>query len=348
LTSSASRSGHDGPALGGIVICFALVGLGAFTHISASADEPPRLSVPLDCEPEQTCFIQQYVDIDPGPGALDFRCGTATYDGHKGTDFRVRSAAAARDGVRVLAAAEGVVKGLRDGMVDIFATEKSRDTLAGRECGNGVVIDHGAGWETQYCHLKRGSIGVEKGETVIRGQYLGDVGYSGLAQFAHLHLSVRHLGKVIDPFAGITPGDACVADANTSGGLWEETAARAFHYSDGRIFAAGFAAAPPDFDQLDDDHRVALPMAASAAMVFYARAVNLREGDRLRLQVIGPDGFAVDTPGEPMPRAKATFSGFAGKKLRGARWPAGRYEGVAEVRRGDTVVSTMRVALDLE
>lgn len=315
---------------------------------AGAAQERPRLSIPVDCEPDRSCFVQQYVDIDPSPDARDFRCGTATYDGHKGTDFRVPSAAAARAGVRVLAAADGVVKNRRDGMADHLATDASHTKLAGRECGNGVVIDHGGGWETQYCHLLRGSLKVQRGDAVVRGQHIGDVGYSGLAEFAHLHLSVRHNGRVIDPFSGITPGEACSADGVPTTGLWEPSAATAFRYSDGRIFAIGFAAAPPDFNRLEDDHRVAAPTADSRALVLFARAVNLKAGDRLRLVLTGPADFSVESPGEPMPRNKAAYSGFAGKRLRAPRWPAGRYEGLAEVVRGDKILSSERAELEIK
>jgi hypothetical protein len=41
------------------------------------------------CELGKICFVQNYVDVDPGPAALDFTCGSATYDGHKGIDIRL-------------------------------------------------------------------------------------------------------------------------------------------------------------------------------------------------------------------------------------------------------------------
>ena len=78
----------------------------------------PHLALPLDCTLGESCFIQNYVDDDPGPGAADFTCGALTYDGHKGTDFALTSIAAMEAGVTVRAAAPGVVRGVRDGMPD--------------------------------------------------------------------------------------------------------------------------------------------------------------------------------------------------------------------------------------
>ena len=40
----------------------------------------------------------------------------------------------------------------------------------------------------------------------------------------------------------------------------------------------------------------------------------------------------------PVERAKATYVGFAGKKLKSERWPAGRYAGKVELYRAGRVV----------
>ena len=67
-----------------------------------------RFAQPIDCALNQDCVIQQFVDHDTTEGIADFACGIATYDGHKGTDFRVFPKDLER-GVAVLAAADGVV-----------------------------------------------------------------------------------------------------------------------------------------------------------------------------------------------------------------------------------------------
>ena len=107
------------------------------------AEDRPQLSLPIACEPHKTCFIQNYVDLDPGPGVRDYACGRATYDKHSGVDFRILSAEAAKSQVPVLAAADGTVKNTRDGVEDIFFKKAKPEEVAGRECGNGVIIDHG-------------------------------------------------------------------------------------------------------------------------------------------------------------------------------------------------------------
>ncbi|HUV95395.1 MAG TPA: M23 family metallopeptidase [Anaerolineae bacterium] len=63
--------------------------------------------------------------------------------------------------------------------------------------GGMVIIDHGAGVLTGYCHLD--SIEVEAGQTVKRGDPLGTVGSTGLVTGPHLHWEVRVGGVAVDP-----------------------------------------------------------------------------------------------------------------------------------------------------
>lgn len=302
--------------------------------------EPPRLGPPVRCDLGQTCFIQSYVDTDPGPGVVDFACGSASYAGHDGTDFRLLSAERMGGNVEVIAAAKGTVKGARDGMPDRVAKPADRALIAGRECGNGVVLDHGQGWQTQYCHMKSGSVRVKPGDQVEQGAVLGAVGLSGLTEFAHVHMTVRHNGKVIDPFSGGQADAACRRNADTAGGLWDEAFLGSYAYRAGEIIAAGFAGQVLDHAASEIDDRAGPLEPGSGQLVFYARFINLKAGDVVRLAVRGPGGFDVSNAAKPLDRNKATYLAFAGKRRRPdmARWPAGTYEGRVEVVREGTVV----------
>ncbi len=313
----------------------------AFPNPRLPAAGPPKLSLPIACVPGETCFIQSQVDLDPGPGAHDYRCGSATYDGHEGVDFRLHSAAAAREGVAVLAAADGVVKRMREGMEDGFVTAATRAEITRRGCGNSVLVDHGGGWQTVYCHMRKGSLAVHPGDTVSRGQRIGDVGYSGLAEFAHVHFMVMHDGNVVDPESGLRVGETCLAAdaAEPPRTLWDESAAKAFAYRNGEFIGAGFSDRQLSTAELEVDHRVVPPNPASNALLFYARLINLRAGDRIGLSVSGPGGFTITHASEPLERNKATYVSFAGRRLRAARWPSGSYEGQAELIRGGAVIA---------
>ena len=307
--------------------------------VPASADDRPQLSLPLICEPHRTCFIQSYVDLDPGPGVQDYACGSATYEGHAGVDFRILSAAAAAPGVPVVASADGTIKGVRDGVTDIFARENKAGDIKGRECGNGVLIDHGSGWETQYCHMKQGSLRVAKGQAVKRGDRLGDIGFSGLADFAHVHLTVRHDGKVIDPFLPDATAGSCQQDSK-SAGLWKAEVAAAFPYTNSEIIGFGFAGEAVDLNALEKDHgAIAALTTTSPGLIFYGRFINLLEGDRIRVVANGPGGSLAEELSLPLEHSKATYISFAGQKRRAAPWPAGRYEGRVEIVREGAVVA---------
>ena len=65
------------------------------------------------------------------------------------------------------------MQALRDGIPGIAYTPARATELVGKECGNGVVIAHDQSWETQYCHLKQGSISVKVGNTVQVGDVFG-------------------------------------------------------------------------------------------------------------------------------------------------------------------------------
>lgn len=172
----------------------------SFPFASIAMAEGLTLQSPVDCTLGETCYIQQYMDRDPGDGFRDFHCSNLSYDGHKGTDFALPTRADMEAGVNVLASADGRVRGFRDGMPDTGYNKQTASSVDGKECGNGVVLIHPGGWETQYCHLKEGSVAIRNGQTVKTGDILGQIGQSGRAEFPHLHLSVRQGGDPVDPF----------------------------------------------------------------------------------------------------------------------------------------------------
>ena len=309
----------------------------------AVAGSPP-LGLPLACTLGESCFIQQYPDADPGPGASDFSCGPLSYDGHDGTDFALPSLAAMQAGVAVLAAAPGVVRALRDGMPDLGRDGTPSEQLAGQECGNGVVLDHGDGWVSQYCHLKQGSIAVAQGDRVTMGAALGQVGYSGNTQFPHVELILRHDGATVDPFNsdGIA---TCPGGDGPDDDLWLTPLA----YAPGGVIAVGLATGLPDYAAVKSGAAVHVVLPAKApALVGWAYLFGGRAGDRVEIDLIRPDGTLFFRHAVTLDKTQAQLFRAGGKKTPPEGWAQGDWQVTARLIRDGAPVNDMTATVRLE
>ena len=287
---------------------------------------------PIDCDLINDCFIQQYVDHDPSGASMDFHCSNLSYDTHQGTDFALRSITQMESGVDVTPAAPGTVRATRDGERDEIYTDNRRAEVDERECGNGVVIDHGDSWTTQYCHLKRGSISVKPGDRVGLTSVLGQVGLSGRTQFPHVHMTLRKDGKVVDPFA---PDGTVTCGAPSTETLWQTPPP----YRPGAVLAVGFANAVPKFDDIKTGQVAATTLPIDApALVLFGYAFGGKAGDQMRLRIDGPNGVFMDETVE-IEKDQAQFFRAVGKK-RTEDWSEGTYRGTITLSRGARLIST--------
>lgn len=308
------------------------------------------LDIPVDCPIGDVCVIQNYVDIDPGPDRRDHACGTLTYDGHKGTDFRVRDLADMERGVAVIAAAAGTVRATRDGMPDISLRVSGGEGIAGREAGNAVVIDHGDGWETQYSHLKLGSVAVRPGDRVAAGQRLGLIGLSGNTEFPHVDLAVRRNGQTLEPFLGTVLGGRPAAPACGTGGppqgtpLWSAAALARLAYRPTGLLNAGFSVEPPSAGQAQQGVYAATRFTRAAPLLaFWVELFGAQPKDRLRLRILDPAGRPVHDASGEVPKAFASLfvNGTAPRPPSG--WAPGVYRGAYSLsRNGGTVLEVVR------
>jgi hypothetical protein len=307
--------------------------------------EDIQLRLPIACELGQTCYIQNYVDRDPSPSAKDYKCGTLTYDGHNGTDFRLRSLQSQKAGVDVLASAGGRVLRTRDGAPDGAFGRSAREAVRDVECGNGVVIAHAEDWETQYCHLASGSLLVRPGDFVKPGQPLGRVGLSGLTQYPHLHFTVRYRGAIVDPFAYGAAPDSC------GGGrpLWQPSLHAQLTYQERAILNAGFASSPVTMDLIEEgaaDRE--LPSTGSPVIVAFVRAIGLKTGDVQRLVVMDPSGNIIaENRAAALESNKAQVMLFAGRKRPANGWDRGAYRATYVVEHDGQVVLKQDLELPL-
>ena len=69
----------------------------------------------------------------------------------------------------------------------------------GQGYGNRVVVDHGNGYRSMYAHLS--NVYVSVGESVSRGQLIGQMGSTGRSTGVHLHLEIHYKGIPVNPLA---------------------------------------------------------------------------------------------------------------------------------------------------
>ena len=295
---------------------------------------PPVLELPIRCTLGQDCFIQNYFDTAPGPAAQDYTCGTLTYDTHHGTDFRLRDLAAMQRKVAVVAAAPGIVVGVRDGESDVYLKQRDKAALKGKEAGNGVRIDHGDGWSTQYSHMLLGSVRVHVGQRVNTGDVLGMVGLSGQTEFPHLDFSVSKDGKPLDPFN--PEAKPC---GKSSKMLWSAIAMKALRYQPTGILITGFTTIPPQKEVAEaGGYEVRAIPADAENILFWVELFGLHKGDRLTLELSGPDKQRIANSQSILTGNKAAWFAYSGKHRKADLWPKGIYSSLIRLERAGRVV----------
>jgi hypothetical protein len=63
--------------------------------------------------------------------------------------------------------------------------------------GKNIVIDHGYGFTSLYAHMQK--VNVKEGDTVTKGQQIGEVGSTGTSTAPHCHYEVRINGRAVNP-----------------------------------------------------------------------------------------------------------------------------------------------------
>ena len=199
----------------------------SFDGVSAS-DLPQKFVSPVPGTPFRDWRITGYVDLDPRTDGnrLDYGGGAYTYDtptyNHDAIDLGPGNFRATDVGIPIYAAADGVVTFTRDGNFDREVAWRDPPATS-----NVVRVDHGAGWQTVYVHMRRDSVAVQVGEEVKAGDFLGYLASSGNSTGPHIHFEIEHHGRPVEtfldpetfwldpwPYAGVTP--AVLSSGTTS------------------------------------------------------------------------------------------------------------------------------------
>ena len=302
----------------------------------SKSSENARFGIPVNCTLGKDCFILLYPDRDPGPNAIDFGCGRQTYNSHKGTDFAIANLAQVTP---VVAVADGTVVRIRDGMKDhLIANEQDRANVKGIECGNGLVIRHEEGWETQYCHLRKGSIKVRDGTQVKKGDKIGLVGASGLASFPHVHLNIRYQNQIVDPFVGINAEPGCQQKQRQP--LWD----RSLVYTPSGNIDSGFSPVAPQLVELWQGEFQETSLSTDIpALFFWVHNYGVKKGDLEYFKLVAPDGTVIVDKRNIINKSQKDSVRFIGKRNNPQRpLVTGIWSGEYQLKRGNKTIITLK------
>lgn len=314
--------------------------IGAMLAATPVLAEAPKLSFPLDCTLGETCWVARYMDRAPGDTKADYTGGAQTQDKHKGTDFVLEDLGAMARGVKVKAALSGTVFRLRDGVDDIALDPSNRSTIKGKECGNAIILAHADGWQTQYCHLKKGSIAVKVGDAVTKGQAIAQVGLSGETEFPHLHFMVRS-NKPGERPVDIDPFDGGVFELEKLGDndpepLWEEALA----YKDTVLLTPLITATRTDRRSMWQEQTPSMPT-SSEAIIIQARGFHTKAEDIWRFTLVQPNGEVRFTRDITQKYTRQLVQAFAGIRRPATVFAPGIWSAtVTLIRDGKTLGST--------
>lgn len=281
---------------------------------------------PVACQPGLSCFILSYPDIDKQEGvAKDFACGGLAGDGDVFLRIGMSSIEALRNPVDVLATRAGVVTDVQDNAKDLLILHRHQLMQGDSLCGNGVVIDHGGGIQSAYCHLRMGSVKVKKGQRVEAGEVIGAVGQSGFATWPQLGFSMRAGGMMIDPITSMTDIEGCGFKPHPAIPLPPAFA----QYNPAAIVAVGFS---------EDEHSLGSMLRGAAqhqgmmdseaeSLTFWATIIGVRRGDEINITLFDARGRPFETQ-EIIAAADEAHTPINVTRKRGyARWRKGVYTG---------------------
>lgn len=308
------------------------------TALCIYAQQSFQLQFPVRCTINKDCWIINYVDDDPTTNWHDYKNGRQTYEGHTGTDIAIKNIDRMSQGVDVLAAACGTVIATRDGVPDKNALSQDINQLQNIGCGNRVAIKHLGNWITDYCHMKRGSIRVKKGDYVSAGQTIGQIGMSGLTEFPHIHINVQQNNKFYDPFTGL--------ERYTKGSknpLWAANVLQQLSYNPLVVYNIGVSPQIPNLLDIRNGKYQSNNISCNANMIIiWLDSFHVEKGDLVNIVVKNTNGTTFLNENVTVSSSNAKKLMYTGRQRPAGGFAKGNYTAQIWFRRPNTNISNYK------
>src|SRR4030095_5900155 len=184
-----------------------------FPENNNNSDFFPLFIWPIQNQIDNRIVIVNYVDDDATSSIKDYNGLPHSYDGHNGTDITLLNFRDMDKGMKIYAAASGIVTA-------VGYTNFDRN-MGGNNLppANYVQIKHPDNTYAYYYHIRKNSSTVSVGDNVNAGQMIALAGSSGNSSDAHLHFEpgqyVNNSWVKRDPWHGTY---------NTAATLWQSQA----------------------------------------------------------------------------------------------------------------------------
>lgn len=240
-------------------------------HIALNKEKSPNptLSWPMTCSKMEDCYIGGYPDHLAGHMRSDYRGGGLVGENEtRATHICMMPAREQTNGALVLAAAPGKVT-----RIDIEAPNGDR-------CAPSVTVDHGYGWTSRYCGLKKTDIRVRPEEVLARSAVLGSLPQKKKLTPSCLRFALFKEKRYFDPFGGN------YLTAPNADPLWADSVQKQHDYRPVMLTASGFTETEPKiWNDWPKD-----PSATWENLVFWGRLIGAKNGDKLTMRFSDPAG----------------------------------------------------------
>lgn len=289
---------------------------------------------PVACQVMGNCWITNHVDLDDRIGRTDdYMCGEKATDNNRSTHISLGSINAMENNIPVIAAADGVIE---------FSGNQ------GGFCGYRILIQHDDGWESNYCHLKPGTLQHNAGDTIKRGEIIAAVGMSGQADWPRLSFATTRNGMVFDPFSGRTSIEGCSATTNP---LWIDGMNPP--YEPAAVVGAGFTIGHVTNNEImAGTAEIATAISTQTPQLsLWSLMMNLRTGDKIHMSITTPAGRILNEMEQTIDTDTPRYPLYFSTLRKGFLWDAGEYQGVIKITRrvnGNDIVSGRIIPLEMQ